>query len=124
MPAAAATTSHYSRGRCGRCGSYELHRSRPRTPFERLLRAVTPITPMRCPACGKRELRTQGQAERIPVPAPPAELGVQSAPNATPRKPSSRRQGRPARDRRRRQWAVVAGSVAMAIFVGYYIGGR
>ena len=49
--------SRYTQGRCARCGAYELHRTRARSVGEKLALWVSPLVPLRCPACGQRALR-------------------------------------------------------------------
>ena len=121
MPVVSPTSSRFSRGRCTSCGSYELHRSRPRTPLERFLRSTTPLIPVRCPACGRRELRSQEVAEpRIvadPTPSPP--VGHQHSARASPS-----RRGRRRRRALRRKIAIFVGSIALAAAVGYMAGVR
>ena len=104
----------YTVGQCGRCGAFELHRTSARTFAQKLVKTLTPLVPMRCPACGTRTLRLPAAAKPRPSP-PPAREPVRSPPH-------SRRERRRRRRVRRRIRAAVwlLGAAATAAALGYY----
>lgn len=100
-PLARSKSRHarYTLGHCRRCGAFELHRTRAKTLAHQLATALTPLVPLRCPACGTRTLRFPSAAK--PRPDAPGVLIVSKRVRASSR--------RAARKRRR-----------MARFVAFY----
>jgi len=111
MVDASPARSRYTIGRCRRCGAFELHRCQPRTAWQRSMKRLTPLVPMRCPACGTRTLRLAAAAH--PRPAPPPALGQIPQPSR-----HARRQRRRLR-RRLNAAAWVLGAAATAGVLGY-----
>ncbi|MBS2027859.1 MAG: hypothetical protein JST54_08160 [Deltaproteobacteria bacterium] len=112
VEAPAPTRHRYTLGACRRCGAFELHRTQARTLLHKLAKRLTPLVPMRCPACGTRSLRFASAAAARPSPPPER---AQTAPI------HSRRERRRRRRMRRRLTAVawVVGSAAVAAALGY-----
>jgi len=112
MSAAATQPRYrYTVGHCRRCGAFELHRSRPRTALHKLARKLTPLVPLRCPACGTRTLRLPSAAAKRPEVPPERQLAP----------PVSRHERRKRRRLRRRLTAFVwfAGAAITAGTLGY-----
>ncbi len=99
-------------GTCARCGSSTVHRSRPRSRAERLLRALTPLTVTRCHACGHRAWALSGSRRNAGADQPG--LGL-------PARPVERRDDEASLRRRTGLVLTVVGAAAVGAAVAFWL---
>ena len=104
----------YTVGACRRCGAHELHVSRDMSRFEMLVSALSPLRPLRCPACGLRGFMRASLADPRPEPAGPTQVVPR------PRRRGSKMKAH-ARRRRVRELMFVVAALGAAAAMGYSV---
>ena len=98
---------------CPRCGSSRVHRSRARSGWARLLRAVSPLRPFRCSGCRWRGYRVPTISDGPEFALPPVQVPARKHRSRPGSKPVSA-----ATLARRRRLVQTAFALTLAVLVG------
>lgn len=112
-PVPKGTQQAFPSGRCPRCRSPRVHRSRTTTSGTKLLRALSPLRSFRCQACGWRGLRRPVMGDGPELSLPPLSDEVRARPRRGTRK------DHPHLSQARRRWLLqVVVTLVLAALAG------